>query len=312
MEPGLLQSAEWSLLIDLYFFLAGLAGGAFVVATIAALVDERRFRDLMRVGYKVAFLAIVPGPILLILDLGVSSRFLHMLTVTKPSTDIGMNALTMGPFHLKPLSPMSVGAWALLLFGACALLAVLITSREERGHRRFGLSRALVGIVGSVLGLFLAAYPGVLLGATARPLFISSHWLGALFLAVAGATGAAAIALIMSVLGGQNREALAGLMHFTAFALVLEAAFLVLFVITVLLTGSAGIKQALRQLLVGSDSVLFWLAVIVGLVIPLALQFGGVIRKANPELAALVSALVLAGGFGVKYVIIAAGQRVLS
>jgi len=312
MEPGLLKSADWPLLIDLYFFLGGVAGGAFVVATVAALVDERRFRDLMRVGYYVAFLAVIPGPILLVVDLGLPSRFLHMLMVNKPSTDIGMNAITVGPFHLKLLSPMSAGAWALLIFSACAFLAALMTFLEDRGKRRFGVSRAIVGIVGSIFGMFLAAYPGVLLGATARPLFISSHWLGALFLAVGGATGAAAIALVLSVLGGQNREALARLMNFTAFALILEAAFLVLFVITVSATGSAGIKQALRQLLAGSDSLLFWLAVIIGLVIPLALQFGGVIRKANPGLAALVSVLVLVGGFGVKYVIIAAGQRVLS
>jgi formate-dependent nitrite reductase membrane component NrfD len=78
------------------------------------------------------------------------------------------------------------------------------------------------------------------------------------------------------------------------------------------MSGSTGIRQALGRLLVGSDSVLFWLAVIVGLVIPLALQFGGVIRKATPGLTALVSALVLAGGLGVKHVILAAGQRVLS
>jgi formate-dependent nitrite reductase membrane component NrfD len=101
-------------------------------------------------------------------------------------------------------------------------------------------------------------------------------------------------------------------MSFTSLALILEAALLVLFVATVWMTGSAGIRQALGQLLAGSDSLLFWLAVIVGLVIPLALQFGGVIRKANPGLAALVSVLVLVGGFVVKYVIIAAGQRVLS
>ncbi|HEY7365702.1 MAG TPA: NrfD/PsrC family molybdoenzyme membrane anchor subunit [Methylomirabilota bacterium] len=312
MEPGLLKSADWPLLIDLYFFLGGVAGGAFVLATVAAFVDERRFRDLMRVGYYVALLAVIPGPILLIIDLGLPSRFLHMLMVSKPSTDIGMNAITAGPFHLKLLSPMSAGAWALLIFGACAFLAALMVFLEDRGNRRFGLSRTIVGIVGSVFGLFLAAYPGVLLGATARPLFINSHWLGALFLAVGGATGAAAIALIMSILGGQNREALSRLMNFTSLALILEAALLVLFVATVWMTGSAGIRQALGQLLAGSDSLLFWLAVIVGLVIPLALQFGGVIRKANPGLAALVSVLVLVGGFVVKYVIIAAGQRVLS
>jgi formate-dependent nitrite reductase membrane component NrfD len=316
MEPGLLKSADWPLLIDLYFFLGGVAGGAFVLATIAGLVDDRRYRDLMRVGYYVALLAIIPAPILLIVDLGLPSRFLHMLVVSKPSTDIGVQALTGGPFHLKLLSPMSAGAWALLLFSGCAFLAALMTYLEDRGNRRFGISRLVVGLVGSIFGFFIAAYPGVLLGATARPLFISSHWLGALFLVVGAATGAAAIALIMSILGGQNglnREALARLMSFTSLALILEAALLVLFAITVAASGSAGIKQALRQLLTGSDAVLFWLgAVGVGLVVPLALHFGGVIRKANPGLAALVAVLVLVGGFVVKYVIIAAGQRVLS
>jgi formate-dependent nitrite reductase membrane component NrfD len=47
-------------------------------------------------------------------------------------------------------------------------------------------------------------------------------------------------------------------------------------------------------------------------VIPLLLQVGGAIRKATPGMTALVSVLVLVGGFLVKYVIIVAGQRVLS
>ena len=52
--------------------------------------------------------------------------------------------------------------------------------------------------------------------------------------------------------------------------------------------------------------------VIIGLVAPLVLQFGGVIKKAAPGMVALVSVLVLVGGFLVKYVIIAAGQVALS
>ena len=42
--------------------------------------------------------------------------------------------------------------------------------------------------------------------------------------------------------------------------------------------------------------------------ITLALQFGGIIRKAAPAMTALVCILILIGGFVVKYVIIAAGQ----
>ncbi|HEV8640299.1 MAG TPA: NrfD/PsrC family molybdoenzyme membrane anchor subunit [Methylomirabilota bacterium] len=313
MEPGLLKSADWPLLIDLYFFLGGVAGGAFVIATVASLLDPHRYRDLTRVGYYVALLAIIPGPILLTVDLGIPSRFLHMLMVSKPTTAIGMYAITVGPFHLKPFSPMSAGAWALVLFSACAFLAALLTFLEDRGNPRLGPARVIIGIVGGVFGFFIAAYPGVLLDATARPLFISAHWLGALFLAVGAATGGAAIALILSLLGGGTADSLSRLMKITAFALILELVFLALFVVSVSATGSRGIREALAQLLIGSDAIFFWGgAVGLGLVIPLLLQVGGAIRKATPGMTALVSVLVLVGGFLVKYVIIVAGQRVLS
>src|SRR5207245_3954380 len=61
MEPGLLKSADWPALIDVYFFLGGMAGGAFVIATVANLLDRERYRDIVRIGYYVAFLAVIPG-----------------------------------------------------------------------------------------------------------------------------------------------------------------------------------------------------------------------------------------------------------
>jgi len=308
MEPGLLKSADWPLLIDVYFFLAGVAGGAFVIATIANLLDSQRYREVVRVGYYVALLAIIPAPILLVVDLGLPTRFLHMLMVSKPSTAIGMDAITVGPFHLKPFSPMNVGAWALMIFSACAFLAALDAFIEQRGGRGLPALRLVVGIIGGIFGFFIAAYPGVLLGATARPLFINAHWLGALFLAVGASTGGAAIALILSLTGSPARDALSRVMRVTAFALAIQLLALVLFIVTVSGTGSAGLSKALGQLLSGPYSVTFWLgAVVVGLLAPLALQLMG---KATPGMAALVSVLVLVGGFVVKYVIIAAGQTV--
>src|SRR2546430_7421076 len=77
--------------------------------------------------------------------------------------------------------------------------------------------RVVVGVIGGFFGFFLAAYPGVLLGATARPLFIGAHWLGALFLAIGASTGGAAIAFVLSLSGGQRGDALSRLMRFTAF-----------------------------------------------------------------------------------------------
>ena len=309
MEPGLLKSADWPALIDVYFFLGGIAGGAFVIATIANLLDGERYRDVVRIGYYIAFLAVTPGPILLTVDLGVPTRFLHMLMVSKPSLAIGMDAVTVGPFHLKPFSPMNAGAWALLGFSLFAFLAALDVFLEHRGGRSMPTLRVVVGVIGGFFAFFLAAYPGVLLGATARPLFVGAHWLGALFLAVGASTGGAAIALVLSVLGGQRGDALARLMRFTAFALIVQLAALALFVLTVSTTGSTGIARALAQLIAGPYGVPFWLgAVVIGIVVPLALQFAGVVRKTAPAITALMSLLILVGGFAVKYVIIAAGQ----
>src|ERR687892_1866532 len=186
---ALLQSPHWPLLIDVYFFLGGLGGGAFVIATTAALRAARRFRDIVRAGYYLAFLAILPGPLFLILDLGLPTRFLHMVMVSKPSTEIGMGALALGPFHLKIFSPMSAGAWALLAFSVCAFLAALDVFLEHRGGRSLGGMRRGVGVIGGGFAFFIAAYPGVLLGATARPLFISAHWLGGLFLPLGATSG---------------------------------------------------------------------------------------------------------------------------
>jgi formate-dependent nitrite reductase membrane component NrfD len=281
-----------------------------VIATIAHLLGPERYQSVVRTGYYVALLAVIPAPILLIVDLGLPTRFLHMLMVSKPSAEIGMGALTLGPFHLKPGSPMSAGAWALLLFSGCAFLAALDVLLEHRGGRGFPGLRTVVGLVGSIFGFFLAAYPGVLLGATARPLFVDGHWLGALFLAVGASTGAAAIALVLTLFGRDRRDALTPLMRAVAAALIVETVALVLFIITVRMSGSAGISRALALLLSGPYSLTFWVgAVVVGLVVPLALQVvGGGLRRASTGVTALVAVLVLIGGFIIKYVLIAAGQ----
>jgi polysulfide reductase chain C len=314
MEPGLLKSADWPLLIDLYFFLGGIAGGAFVIATIAHMLDPKRYRDVVRVGYYLALLAIIPAPLFLVFDLGVPSRFLHMMMVAKPDAAIGVGAINIGPFHLKPLSPMNAGAWALLGFSLFAFLAALgVFLEDTKRAQNLGTFRVVVGVIGGFFGFFVAAYPGVLLGATARPLFVSAHWLGAMFVAVGLATGGAAIALIMSSMGAPARDALSRLMKVTAFALIIQLVTLILFLVAVSSAGSAGISRALSVLVSGQYSVAFWLGiVVVGLLVPLALQFGGAIKKANPGMVALVSVLVLLGGFLAKWVIIGAGQVLLS
>ena len=288
---ALLQSPHWPFLIDVYFFLGGLAGGAFVIATVANLVDHRRFRDVVPVGYYLALAALIPCPIILIVDLGVPARFLNMLLA------------------FNPLSPMSMGAWALLGFSVCAFLAAVMTLLEDTG-RAGNLSGAkiVVGVVGGFFGFFLAAYPGVLLGATARPLWIEGHALGALFLAVGASTGAAAIALILMLAGSRVADGVRVIRTMLVLALLIQLLSVVVFVASVQMSGSAAAARALALLTSGPFSLTFWVgAILVGSVLPLVLGLVSVKRRSF-GLTALASVLVLVGGFLVKYVIMAAGQ----
>src|SRR3989442_15166746 len=102
-----------------------------------------------------------------------------MLMVAKPSDAIGMDAITIGPFHLKPFSPMNAGAWALLGFSLFAFLAALDVFLEGRGRRSMRTLRVVVGVIGGVFRVFLPALPRGLLRATAPPPLLRARSPGA-------------------------------------------------------------------------------------------------------------------------------------
>jgi formate-dependent nitrite reductase membrane component NrfD len=284
------QAPHWPFLIDVYFFLGGLAGGAFVIATVANLLDPARYRAVVRTGYYVSLAALLPCPIILVVDLGVPARFLNML----------------GTFNVS--SPMSMGAWALLFFSVAAGLAALFTFLEDIGRaRNLSGPKVVVGVIGGFFAFFLAAYPGVLIGATAVPLWTNGHALGALFLAVGASSGAAAIALILAV-ARSRRETLARVNLATALAVLIQLVALALFIGSVSASGSASSLTALGRLLGGDHGTLFWGgAVVAGSVLPLVLAFLNA-RRSSVGLTAVASVLVLLGAFLVKTVIMVAGQ----
>jgi formate-dependent nitrite reductase membrane component NrfD len=287
---GLLQSSHWPFLIDVYFFLGGLAGGAFVIATIATLVDSRRYRDVVRAGYYLALAALIPCPVILIIDLGVPARFMNMMTT----------------FNTR--SPMSMGSWALAIFGICVGLAALFTLLEDLRGRDFSNLKVVVGAIGGVFAFFVAAYPGVLLGATARPLWTNGHALGALFLAVGASTAAAAIALVLVLFGRAHGAGASAIRRMTVLSLVIQALSLIVFIVAVQSAGSAAADRALALLMSGPFKLTFWIgAIVVGTVVPLLLGLAD-LKARSFALSAVTAMLVLVGGFLVKYVIMAAGQ----
>lgn len=147
----LLKEPQWSWEIPPYFFVGGAAGSAAVIGAIAHwtgrdLALARHCRLLAAGG------AIVSSG-LLISDLGRPARFLAMLRV------------------FKAQSPMSVGAWTLAAFGTFSGAAAFAQIAAER----FGLPVRVLGNIAEVFsaaaGLPFSNYTGVLIGATAVPVW---------------------------------------------------------------------------------------------------------------------------------------------
>src|SRR5262245_31759170 len=153
---------QWEMMIVWYFYLGGIAGGAYFTAAIADNFGGSRDSIVARIGYLLSLPLTMMCGLLLIADLGTPSRFLNMLRV----------------FHFW--NPMSLGAWAVGVFGLFAFVSSVLSLQTSEA--KIALRRK-VGLVGTLFGFFLASYTGVLLGATAQPLWSDARLMGALFLA---------------------------------------------------------------------------------------------------------------------------------
>ena len=168
----------WTWEIPLYFFAGGAAGASSVIALTAQMTGASK--SLVRDARWIAAIgAAVSGP-LLILDLGRPERFLNMLRV------------------FKPQSPMSVGAWTLTVFGTASAGAVIA---ELLRMNRAGDAAAFLA---ALSGLVMATYTGVLIGATAIPVW-SRH---ARSLPIHFGASALASASALLVLRGHDEPAL--------------------------------------------------------------------------------------------------------
>jgi hypothetical protein len=149
----LLKPPQWKWEVPAYLFTGGVAGAAAVIAEAGGLC--RADRQLVRHARWLAALFGLASPPLLIADLGRPSRFLAMLRV------------------FKWRSPMSMGSWNLFLFSNAAPAALLADIARERNFRLPVIGTAS-RVLATLTGLPLTSYTGVLLGATAIPVWSAS------------------------------------------------------------------------------------------------------------------------------------------
>jgi hypothetical protein len=145
----------WTWEVPLYFFFGGIGGMSAVIAFGAVLFHHV---DLARAAMWIAAIAgAVLSPILLIMDLGRPHLFLNMLRV------------------FKHRSAMSMGAWILTAFGACAVSGLIALELHTLHVFTGALDQLLPMAAGllifgsAIFGMLLATYTGVLIGATTIP-----------------------------------------------------------------------------------------------------------------------------------------------
>jgi protein NrfD len=292
MDP-FVADPEWGWWITLYFFLGGIASGAYFVATLIEMFGHEEDRPLARLGYRIAFPLISVCGIFLTVDLYRPERFWHMMfqsEVVHAALPEGWPAGGWGTMVRAPIlkwwSPMSIGAWALALFGAWSFVSFVASFRSNMLGRRWFTH--LFHVVGCGVGFFVASYTGVLLNATNQPLWSLSDWIAPLFLTSATSTALAVLLLLGRGIGPATR---ARLERADLWALGLELGLFLIFL--------ASLGSLLPLVLTTWQGwALVGGTLSAGLLIPLLLHFG------TDQGAVLAAWFALLGGFLLRFGII--------
>jgi formate-dependent nitrite reductase membrane component NrfD len=295
---------RWHWEIVTYFFLGGIAAGAYLTATLVDLVTAERERPLTRLGYFLALPLVMICGLLLTIDLGHPERFYHMLfksEVVKHALSAGWPAsgegwkLMAGGLIFKPWSPMSIGSWGLSVFGFCATLSAVGAlwpgTRLGRWLNEGFLAR-LLQAVGCLSGFFLAAYTGALLSATNQPVWSDTTWVASLFLASGASTGMAAL-LLLSRWANVPEYMVAQLERADVLSIVIELLVFAGFLVSLgTWLGPVWGTRHGKLLIAGT--------LLLAILLPLAMHLGARASRAG-WLVPAASVCVLAGGLLMRY-----------
>jgi formate-dependent nitrite reductase membrane component NrfD len=285
----------WTWFILLYFFFAGISGGAYVIGTMLRLWGSPADKAASRLAFIISFPLLLLCPILLTLDLGQPLRFWHMLVDVRT-----------GSPAFKAYSPISLGSWGLTIFGLFAFV-MFLAAVGEGGYLRWrvlaGAGRVLGSalgkafmLIGAIFAFFVAAYTGVLLAVSNQPVWSDTWTLGGLFLA-SGLSGAAATVMLLS--RGRRDAAVSDgkLMEADRYFIILELILIALFLITL-----GGVVSKV----LGGGWIILWLVVLIGTLVPLVAEWRPAMMRQLPPV--LMPVLVLVGVLALRAVIIFSAQ----
>jgi polysulfide reductase chain C len=273
---------QWEWWILGYFFFGGIAGGSYALGTLLRFAGDPRDVRAANLAFITSFIALIPCPIFLTLDLGQPIRFWHMLVDASPG----------GGLAFRPDSPMSLGSWALLIFGLFSFVSFVGAIAEVGWFRATSaiarILRGAVGLVwnaiGTVFGLFICAYTGVLLAVSNQAVWSDAGWaLGGMFLASALAGSTALLLLLARSRRDVDGDTGVRLEAADRYFVILETLLIAVFLISLAIAGT--ITRVLGIWIV------LWLVVVLGILASLAMARADVARRWPPVAAPLLALL---------------------
>jgi hypothetical protein len=159
MDYGLspVKPSKYDTLVWGYTYIAGLAGSAQIISTLASLLRNPEWQAVVRNGRYIATAGSALGGVLLIADLHTPRRWYNMLRIYRPT------------------SPMSLGTYVLSGFGISSGLAAADSLLGNiRGLRWLQPAARVSQIPAAVTGAGMSTYTGALLAATSTPLWAAA------------------------------------------------------------------------------------------------------------------------------------------
>ncbi len=293
IDPSL-QIWHWP--ISVYLFLGGLAAGLLFFAALFTIIKkEKETPTTVKYATIIAPIALILGLLALFYDLTHKIYFWRLYTTVRIE------------------SPMSWGAWVLLIITPLSILWVFSYSNEifPKLNLKFGFLKTFQKFLAKnrmnmayaliPLSVVLGIYTGILLSAfNARPLW-NNAILGPLFLTSGLSTAAATIILV-----SKNHFERKLFSKIDLGLIIIELA-LIVHMIMGYWAGSEVQLEAMQLLVNGEFTVMFFVFVIIlGLIFPALLE---IIELKGYKVPAVVPALlVLLGGLIFRFVMVEAGQ----
>lgn len=238
----------WGIPIALYLFLAGLGGGAFATSAFLAWRHPDAV-NMRKAGHVIAPVVVVIGLVLLMVD--ARAGFQNPLRF----------ALLLANFG-------SVMTWGVVFLAAFAIvsIAALVLDLLKRDVPNW------VEIVGTVLGVCVAAYTGCLLGVCRTFPLWNNALLPVLFLVSAMSTGAASV-LFVSIFRHADEFDSVGVLKKFHFCLPIIEFVLVASLLFITSSNSVAGYNTVAGLVAGSFAPWFWAGLVaIGLVVPTVLE----------------------------------------